>query len=361
MISPFFSHKYYASRSQFLLDVSEGKFKRVSEVYVSFAKPDCGWIEMDVYIDGAKAHKICLSDAFDPMVDIRDWLTDIISGTQTIAQLSVNEEFSYSVLTFEEYGVEMSGSLLDRQIGVARYEMVSGKKSGDVEAFNNRTQLGLLTIYDTGSEDMPVKVIVSTRQLVAAIYLGLLTYAATYSHTQPEESFGWNWNSQNYVSEATMDDSQAQWDLYNLIKNPELEHFLFIQPAYRCNDRNISKTTAKIASYIIMRAELPDCLFWTNGVCYGNADKVFADNQWIDLTVVKGLREWYDEFCQRATDAEWERGGYDKWFAKGRALAFEIRRKLPQSVELFYYWLPFRHKIEGQPDIMNLIPNIQIK
>ncbi len=362
MINPFYSPDYYLLRSQFLLEVAKGKPDHVSEVYVSFSKPDYGWIYMDIFIDGRKKHSIHLSDVFDPSLDIINWLTGIISRDKTIARLSINEEGAESILVFEEYGTEMKGAPLSGLMNTQGYAMLFSKTPGDAEDFNNRVQLGLFTVYHTGTNSMPVKAIVSTRQLVSAIYLGLLSYAATFVYSKDEESFAWNWNHDEYdLDLPDYDVSQGQWDFYNTVKSPELEWYLYSDAPVRADLPVTSASKNRITSYIIMWAEWGDGLFWTTGGCCGNADRVYADGSWISLLEIAGLREWYDEFDYSEPCVEWEPAKERDWFERGRKLAFEVRKRLPKSVELFYYWLPFKHPVDKKPGVMDLIPDILIK
>lgn len=344
MISAFRSTNYFAQRAQFLLEVSEGKLKHISEIRADFSRPEVGWIDMDLYVDGIQTIRINCSDVFDPFIPMRDWLTDIITGEQPLAQLIIDEEGSDAILTFEEYGVD-----------------IAGKSTDD---FNNRIQLGLLTAYETADDTMPIKILVSTRQLVSAIYLGLLTYAATFSFDSLLNSFSYNWefrgDNEDIDEENPEFIKKGQWNFYNKIKSPKLEWFLYDSWAnWRDYDR-IGNTNEEITGYILMRAESGGGLFW-NGERCGNADSINIDGKEIDLTDIEGLRQWYEEFERHATENMWEEEKFNDWLKRGRELAFKIRKNLPASINLFYYSVPFKHGIKNLPAVMDLIPNFQIK
>lgn len=349
MIRSFHSPKYYSQRAQFLLDISEGKIQHISEIRACFSNPEYGWIAMDLYVDGIKAVNIAWSDVYDPTTDVRDWLTDIITDKQSLANLFIDEEGSKAILTFEKYGVNMFG--------------------GSVEDFNNRIQLGLFSVYETMDDTMPIKAIVSTRQLVSSIYLGLLTYAATFSFDNIYNSFSHNWDfhqcNGNEYYEDVDDESiefinKAQWTFYNNIKSLELELNLYEKWVYHFDYPENLNLSTKISDYIIMRAECGGRLF-SNGKCCGNADSLNIDGVEIDLSDIKGLRQWYDEFDKSTSKDNLTANKWHDWMKRGRKLAFEIRKRLPMHIDLFYYWVPFNYRIKELPDVMDLIPNIQIK
>ena len=360
MISPFYSKKYYTERARFLLDISEEKNSCVSEIAVKLAAPEYGWIDLELYVDGIKAIDIRMSDVFDPTVDIRNWLTDIISCRQTMTQTSIDQEGFEAILTFEEFGVDMNYRYAPGGIKpTAGLEMIS-KDYKETEAFNNRTQLGLFTVYDSGVDSMPIRAIVSTRQLVAAFYLSFLTYAATFTFNDHKKSFTFNWNSDEYEDIDDVDWSVGQWDFYNRFKSRELEWYLYSRYPWRKDIPDFSTPAPRIENYVIMWAEWSNALFWC-GRCLGNPDRIYADGKWIDLSDINGLREWYEEFDNSEPCVEWEKNELEDWMRRGRQFAFEIRRRLPANIDLYYYWMPFIHKIDGMQEPMDLIPNFPIR
>lgn len=372
MIQPFNSPEYYAQRGKFLLDVAEGKLKHISEIRVAFTPPEYGWIDMSIYVDGVKAVTINCSDVYDPSEDIVDWLKNILSFDKSLNQLTIDQEGSRGILTYEEYGVkEVAPDYSDAPRDKNGRIPADFKEQRRIEAFNNRIQLGLFTVYETHNDSMPIKALVSTRQFVSAIYFGLLTLAATFKFTDIHESFASNWDfhrllGNEYYENDDDEESleyhmKAQWTFYNIIKSPELEWYLFDMFRNTANMPDFSKIKVRIDDYIIMWAEWGDGLFWTNGGCCGNADKVYVDGMEISLNDIEGLREWYNEFDESSPDCPMDARSEREWMQRGHRFAIEIRKRLPANIDLFYYWLTFKYDIEGLPDVMNLIPNFSAK
>lgn len=371
MIQTFNSTEYYAQRGKFLLDVAKGKLNYISEIRVVFSPPEFGWIDMAIYVDGVKTVIINWSDVYDPSSDMVEWLKDIISFDSSIHQLIIDEEGSKGILTYEEYGVEEIaqddiGILLDE---IGQIQAISKNKT-KIEYQNRRVQLGIFTVYETHDDSMPIKVIVNERQFVSAIYLGLLSFAATFKFSETNKSFSSNWDfhrllGNEYYEENDDEDSaeyhrKGQWTFYNLIKSPEIEWYLYDMYRYAAKTPDFSKIKVPTNDYVIMWAEWGDGLFW-NGECCGNADTIYIDGMEISLTDVEGLREWYDEFDETTPDNPWDNRKRREWMNRGRCYAFEIRKRLPANIDLYFYWIPFKYNVEGLPDVMSLIPNIPNK
>lgn len=372
MIHTFNSHKYYAKRGKFLLDVSDGKLTHISEIRVAFGEPEVGWIDMSIYVDGVKKSTINWSDVFDPSKDMVEWLKDILSYDKSLNQLVIDQESSKGILTYEEYGVkevapDYTGAPRDKD-GKINADF---KRQRKIEAYNNRIQLGLFTVYETYDDSMPVQVIVSERQLVSAIYLGLLTYAATFPFTDFDKSFSSNWDFHCILGNEYYDDDdnderieyhrKGQWTFYNIIKSPEIELKLYEGDGWGYDKlKQVPGRKVCIQDYIIMWSEWGGGLFW-QGKCCGNADKIYLGDKVIDLTDIAGLRHWYEEFDESTPEDPWNGRKRNEWMNRGRLFAFEIRKRLPEDIDLFYYWLPFKHRVEGLPEVMEIIPNIPIR
>ena len=109
-----------------------------------------------------------------------------------------------------------------------------------------------------------------------------------------------------------------------------------------------------------MWAEWGGGLFW-QGKCCGDANGFFIETgcKRIDLTDMPELREWYDEFDNRTPEDVWPKEEYNKWFERGWTLAKLVRKRLPDSVDLFYQWKRYSlsRPIEGNSDIPFIVPN----
>ena len=95
-----------------------------------------------------------------------------------------------------------------------------------------------------------------------------------------------------------------------------------------------------------MSPDYADALFWDEeGCCIGDYDTIWLgeDNNEIeiDLTSIKGLKEWFIEWDVETlspkhhwTDEQWR-----EWWAKGVELANKVNKLLPDNVYLDYFSL----------------------
>lgn len=95
-----------------------------------------------------------------------------------------------------------------------------------------------------------------------------------------------------------------------------------------------------------MEPDYGNALFWDKeGSCIGGCDSLFVDvddNEIvIDLSDIKGLKEWFNEwenktlyFTNPWTDLQWR-----EWWEKGVEFAKAVNQLLPDNVELSYFSL----------------------
>lgn len=90
---------------------------------------------------------------------------------------------------------------------------------------------------------------------------------------------------------------------------------------------------------IIMWAEYGDALFWHKGSgCCGDSRSVVTDSgRVIDLTGIKGLREWYARYDDDKYPAyEWTPEEYTAWRKEGWKYAQAVRDLIPDDIDLVY-------------------------
>ena len=98
-------------------------------------------------------------------------------------------------------------------------------------------------------------------------------------------------------------------------------------------------------------------LFWNrdktgDGACCGDFDSIFTETVGeIKLDSIKGLREWYDEYDSTDSPHNWNSKRWKNWLERGYSFALQVRKLLPDTIDLFYYnWYPkkkvVRKKIE---------------
>lgn len=89
-----------------------------------------------------------------------------------------------------------------------------------------------------------------------------------------------------------------------------------------------------------MWAEYGDALFWNqNGGCIGDIHGLITDwhHKKVDLSGIEGMAEWYARFDDDKYPAyEWSPEEYGAWIEEGWKYAREVRRILPDEIELLY-------------------------
>ena len=90
---------------------------------------------------------------------------------------------------------------------------------------------------------------------------------------------------------------------------------------------------------IIMWAEYGDALFWHKGSgCCGDSRSLVTDSgKVIDVTGIKGLREWYARYDDDKYPAySWTPEEYSAWRKEGWKYAQAIRDLIPDNIDLVY-------------------------
>lgn len=322
--------KWFELRVNVYKEVSTWINRTFDQVYFDFSKPDCGWIDVSIYINSKKACSFPLSAAFDPFFELKMWMEDIVNDHKLSSELYLEAEgrtiiFHYEHIRLGQFGVERKFISQDSEQDEWEY----------FDANNITPDTGLFYIYYSGLEEIPVVCYCKTKDLISALYNGLMFYA---SRTQNAPLIGKEWYYTFHDDNG--DPIYDNWEFYNTLKSSLIEWNHDSKVPYRCKHPKFHDTP-QILETVHMWAEWGDALFWhQQGGCCGNADRFFVDTDdtTIDLTDIPELRQWYDEFDNSIPGQERTEEEYEDWYKRGWELAKIVRTKLPASVDLFYQW-----------------------
>lgn len=153
---------------------------------------------------------------------------------------------------------------------------------------------------------------VDTKEFVRGFYLSLMT----------ELGFGIYEDIDNHPEG---EERNAVWKPYNDLKSRKIEAYI----------SGIEIREDGIQSYVnesfVMFPDWGGCIFWdTMGVGSGDFDELSTDNGDFKLNV-PGLQKWGDFYDNHDNSQTFE-----QWWQEGWKLAKEIRRQLPDRIDLYY-------------------------
>lgn len=343
--------QWFALRGDLYKEVSIWKNKPFDQVYFEFSKPDCGWINVTVYVNSKKKSLFPLSEAHNPFKELRSWMEDVVNDFKLAADLYIEVEGRTIIFHYEHIKLA--------NVGCGRKFVSDDYDKDEWESYDANTSApdtGLFYIYDSGKMTISVVCYCRTKDFLASLYNGLMYYASRSNHVS---LIGKEWFYMDHDEDgnALFDN----WDFYNTIKSPLIEWNHNAKCAFR-HERPVFKETPKIKETVHMWAEWGDGLFWhQRGGCCGNAEGFFVDtdNTRVDLSDIPELREWYDEFDMSIPEIGRTKEEYEDWYKRGWELAKKIRMRLPESVDLFYEWkyFPLEGSKWGHDHISILVPD----
>lgn len=343
---------WFELKSKLYADICTWEPRKLDEVFFHFKAPNAGWMDFDVYVNGEKKHSTYFSAAFDPFRELRVWMEDVVNDFKLCSSMAIEIEGRTLIFHYENI------KLCDVSV---RRKFINEDREKDEWEFTDadtHPTIGVFCLYDSACDALPIICMCSAKQLVQSLYGSLLEYATgEYKNKIPRD-----W----YYMDLDYDDDDNEWkplcdnwDFYNIIKSPLIEWFIYSKDGYRHKCHKF-KPTPKIKETIHMWAEWGGGLFW-QGKCCGNADGFYIETgcKRIELTDIPELREWYDEFDNRAPEDIWPEDEYNKWFAKGWELAKLVRKRLPENVDLFYQWRKYalQSPFDGNKEIPLIVPN----
>jgi hypothetical protein len=329
---------WFAARARVYNDVAKWKDKATDEVFFDFSAPDCGWIDVSIYVNGNKVHEFPLTAAFDPFEDIKNWMENIVNDFKLSADLCLNLEGRTAILHYEH-------------LRLARFS---------ISCYGEQSDIGLFYMYDSADDDIPVVCCCKTKDFLSALYNGLMWYASR-SRNVPLIEDEWYYMHYDEDEDEPHDNS---WSFYNTLKSPLIEWNFDSRFAYRHKAPSF-KAVPKIKETVHMWAEWGDGLFWDQqGRCCGNAEEFEIDTEptRVNLRDIPEIRGWYDEFDAGEPLAEWTEEQFKSWHKKGWELAKKVRAKLPAEVDLFYQWKSFKRNDSewGHTEIGILVPDTRL-
>lgn len=329
---------WFELRSKLYAEVCKWKPRKPDEVFFHFKAPDAGWMDFDVYVNGEKRHKCYFSSIFNPFPNLKVWLEDIANDLKMSSTLPIDIEGRTLIFHYENIKlceVSVRRRFVNDDIDKDEWESTDA---------NTDSTIGLFCLYDSACDTLPIVCMCQAKQLVSSLYNSLLYYAiGTHGKKIEQEWYDYD-----------------QWHFYNTIKSPLIEWFIYSNRGYRHQIPQFASAPV-IKETIHMWAEWGDGLFWSHGRCCGNAEgfRIETDNTRIDLTDIPEIRVWYDEFDNSYPEDQWPDEKYNVWFKKGWELAKLVRKRLPDSVDLFYQWDAhlLQCYIQGESDIPFIVPN----
>jgi hypothetical protein len=219
-----------------------------------------------------------MSLTFDCLTDVKHWLEDIIKEEEGVCSVWIQGHYLH-------YSHQTVGF---------------------------HPEMGQFWISKDYPYDNKFNAYVDTKEFVSALYLSLMT----------KLGFSLYDGINNY---PTGEELRAKWKPYNDLKSCKVEAFITGQEIPEADSQ-----TYVTESFVIF----PDwggCIFWdTMGVGSGEYDTLYSDVG--DFTIdVPGLQKWSD-FYDDHDDSQ----TYEEWWREGWELAKQIRRQLPNSIDLYY-------------------------
>ena len=206
------------------------------------------------------------------------------------------------------------------------------------------SEIGLFYVYDSSSDSIPFYALCETKDFINSIYLALLALCGNCYNTHFSDFANEWYYDENNLSRGRKYDNLT---FYNAIKSSLIEWKICSKNTCWGNSVRFRKMP-KIKETISMWCDYGDALFWGRGgvngtgACCGNADSLFTDSAGeIKLDSIIGLREWYDEWDSASLPNNWTKKQWRDWDARGYSFALQVRKLLPDTIDLFYYdWYP---------------------
>lgn len=335
----YYQKGWFAERSRVYKELSERDdlFKKLDSTYFYFTSPDSGWIDMELYLNGKKRLTCDCSVVFDPFIEMRMWLEDIVRSINIENTMRVDCEGKEVYLHYEK--------LRDVEDGVEG----RGESAVFFDA-NTRPEIGLFYVYDSDSDAIPFYAICETKDFVNSVYLALLSLCGNCYNTHFSDfANGWYYGVNTCRNTHKFDNMT----FYNDIKSPLIEWNIRSPRAYGVDIR--FRKMPKIKETISMWCDYGDALFWNRdkkgwGACCGGTDIFFTETAGeIKLDSIKGLREWYDEYDITEPPHAWNSKRWKNWLERGYSFAVQVRKLLPDTIDLFYYdWYPKRKVVRKE-------------
>lgn len=175
----------------------------LDEVSLALDKPDVGWIDMHVKINGGEKLVINTSDVYDPFVPLRQWLEYLTRGwCETAASVMIDCEGYKVIFSYQP--------LFCPEISEAKKDIYP-------------RNCGIFSIYNTLTEQTAVTAYCDTLKFIESFYRSLVNYAEENAH---DPAFAEEWDFGNEIMQSA-DDDQIRTDMFIAkIKSSTIEDFI---------------------------------------------------------------------------------------------------------------------------------------
>lgn len=346
---------WFSERAKMFSKLSEENAMLINDVQFQLTNLEEGNLDLFMYVDGVKKTRMLLSSDSYPLPKIRKWLEQIVDDRMQIASVRIDNDNLHTVLCYEH--------LCPAEIGWS-------KDDEDFDA-DSCYDIGLFYLYSIGSGSIEIYAICKTKDFINNMYMTFLCFSG-FEGNNPKSSLNftmdWYYDSElGYMGywgkgrlwESIKDEVAARWNnwtFYEEIKSPLLEWNYISKEPYKYRFPQFKDHT-RVTEMIQMWAEWGDALFWECGGCCGDCTIIHTDDGDIDISGIEGLKEWYEEFNSSNPCVAWSEDKQKNWNERGWYFALKIRELLPDNIDLCYYWLPTKHKIESVRTPMRLVPN----
>ena len=310
---------WFHERSLIYDKYSKGIPEKSDTVKIDFQNLQYGWLEMVFHINGKRQLMIPLSDLYNPLKDIVQWLEAIID-------LGNNNSYYEQTLHIDSEGSHV----------LMHYELIELPEFGGIE-----DQRGLFIVYcsDRDDNENTVAAICSPIDLVRNIYIPLINFWGFGNHGQYDDDYiTENWSMSN-------EEAVTSLDLFNELKSTKLEWF--ISPKKYDEWFNKQFVTPRIKKIILISPK-EEGIFWdTNGNCLNNGTELVIEGKAYNLTTIHEFDDWIRPLHS---------GGLHHPSNVTLKFLSKIREILADEIEIFY------DSTTGNGQIMNyeLVPNTRL-
>lgn len=298
---------------------SKGIPKKSDAVKIDFQNLQYGWLEMVFNINGQRQLMIPLSDLYNPLKDIVQWLEAIID---------LGNSNSYYEQTLH---IDSEGSHV-----LMHYELLELPEFGNIE-----NQRGLFIVYCSNRDDKEktVAAICSPIDFVCNIYIPLINLWGFGNHGQYDDDYMTeNWSLPNGEAATSL-------DFFNELKSTKLEWFISSKKYDEWFDKQF--VTPKIKK-IILISPREEGIFWdTNGICLNDGAELVIEDKAYNLSTMHEFVDWLRSL---------HLGKFNEQSNAKKQFLTRIREVLEDEVEIFY------GEIASDGRIINyeLVPNVRL-
>ena len=298
---------------------SKGIPEKSDAVKIDFQNLQYGWLEMVFHINGKRQLMIPLSDLYNPLKDIVQWLEAIID-------LGNNNSYYEQTLHIDSEGSHV----------LMHYELIELPEFGGIE-----DQRGLFIVYcsDRDDNENTVAAICSPIDLVRNIYIPLINFWGFGNHGQYDDDYiTENWSMSN-------EEAVTSLDFFNELKSTKLEWFISSKKYDEWFNKQF--VTPRIKKIILISPK-EEGIFWdTNGNCLNNGTELVIEGKAYNLTTIHEFDDWIRPLHS---------GGLHHPSNVILKFLSKIREILADEIEIFY------DSTTGNGQIMNyeLVPNTRL-